>query len=142
MSNDEQIEELKRLIEEEKEIRRAPSRKFRKKAKSDPVLRARITAQMRMYRQNPEVKKRENDKNIIYKKQRMIRDAGRPKPSMCEVCNRGGRIVFDHCHNTKQFRGWICHNCNVVLGLVDDDITTLEKLVVYLRAYSHVEQDK
>jgi len=55
-----------------------------------------------------------------------------PKPTVCDVCDRGGRIVFDHCHHSDAFRGWICHNCNVVLGLVNDDPEILTKLAAYL----------
>lgn len=62
------------------------------------------------------------------------RKAGRPMPEMCDICNRGGRIVFDHCHNSSKFRGWLCQSCNVVLGLVNEDIVLLEKLIVYLKA--------
>jgi hypothetical protein len=29
-------------------------------------------------------------------------------------------MVWDHCHKTGVFRGWICHRCNKVLGLIKD----------------------
>jgi len=60
--------------------------------------------------------------------------AGRPKPDKCEVCARpGSRIVFDHDHQRGHFRAWICHECNVVLGLVQDDPNILLMLVAYLK---------
>ena len=65
------------------------------------------------------------------KRQEMI--AGRPRPSVCEICGRSGRITFDHCHNTGAFRGWICFNCNVLLGHANDDPELLERLAAYLR---------
>jgi hypothetical protein len=58
--------------------------------------------------------------------------AGRRKPDKCELCGRIGRIYFDHSHKTGNFRGWICVRCNTVLGLVGDNIETLELLIKYL----------
>ena len=59
--------------------------------------------------------------------------AGRPKPSVCEICRTGEfRIVFDHCHKHGHFRGWICDRCNRVLGLVRDNSRLLKKMAKYL----------
>lgn len=59
--------------------------------------------------------------------------AGRPKPKTCEICGRSDRrIHWDHDHQTMKFRGWICSNCNVALGMVEDSTETLKKLVTYL----------
>ena len=60
------------------------------------------------------------------------RIAGRPKPEICEVCGKKGRICFDHCHNTGKFRGWICEQCNVILGYSRDDSKILRLLAEYL----------
>jgi hypothetical protein len=59
--------------------------------------------------------------------------AARPKPDCCDVCggNRG-MIVFDHCHRTNHFRGWLCNGCNRALGFVDDDPQRLRMLAAYL----------
>ena len=61
--------------------------------------------------------------------------AGRPKPPACEVCGRVPRkesLHWDHDHNTGEFRGWLCGNCNRALGLVGDNPTTLRNLASYL----------
>jgi hypothetical protein len=61
--------------------------------------------------------------------------AGRPKPERCEACGNTGNskgIVFDHCHNRHHFRGWLCSNCNVALGLLKDDPNRLRQLLAYL----------
>jgi hypothetical protein len=61
--------------------------------------------------------------------------APRPRPSACEVCgSKGGRngIVFDHCHNSGLFRGWLCSGCNTALGAVRDSRETLLRLADYL----------
>ena len=54
------------------------------------------------------------------------------KPSECEVCGSNNRIVYDHCHKTGEFRGWICNACNVALGLVSDDPGILRALARYI----------
>ena len=32
------------------------------------------------------------------------------------------KLVFDHCHETLQHRGWLCDNCNRAMGMLGDDI--------------------
>lgn len=55
------------------------------------------------------------------------------KPKRCDVCKKNGRrICFDHCHKSKKFRGWLCHQCNVVLGYAGDSPKLLRKLADYL----------
>ena len=62
--------------------------------------------------------------------------AGRPRPALCEVCNRRPDpkkgLHFDHCHQRGHFRGWLCRSCNLTLGYVQDDPRILLKLVAYL----------
>lgn len=69
--------------------------------------------------------------------QRLEIKAGRNKPENCEICgihesNFSKSLHFDHNHGTGEFRGWICHSCNTALGLVNDDIEILNKLINYL----------
>jgi hypothetical protein len=60
--------------------------------------------------------------------------AGRPRASKCEICLEKGKTVFDHCHNSGMFRGWICDRCNKTLGMVKDSPKLLKKLARYLEA--------
>jgi recombination endonuclease VII len=64
------------------------------------------------------------------------RRAGRKKPKKCEVCNRVGKICFDHCHRSDKFRGWICDDCNVALGRMNDSPKLLRKLLTYAENFS------
>lgn len=59
--------------------------------------------------------------------------APRPKPNNCEVCGAMDNICLDHDHKTNKFRGWICHRCNVALGMVKDNSETLIALAEYLK---------
>ena len=69
-----------------------------------------------------------------YWAKRRAAEAGRPKPDYCDVCGRHHkRIVFDHCHQRDVFRGWLCHDCNLILGHAHDNPDVLLKLVAYLK---------
>lgn len=57
----------------------------------------------------------------------------------CAVCDRitnddGTALAVDHDHATGEIRGLLCKAHNVVLGLVDDDPTQLERLIAYLNS--------
>ena len=41
----------------------------------------------------------------------------------------------DHCHDTDQVRGQLCHSCNKAVGFAQDDIEALLGLVEYLRKH-------
>ena len=51
----------------------------------------------------------------------------------CEVCADVGVLCWDHDHATGQFRGWLCRQCNSVLGFVEDSTERLAKLILYLQ---------
>jgi len=60
-----------------------------------------------------------------------------PQPPLgtpCECCARiGEKLQLDHDHaGAHQFRGWLCKNCNVGLGLLGDRAETLDLAVAYL----------
>jgi hypothetical protein len=54
----------------------------------------------------------------------------------CQICDQPqderGRLHVDHCHATGKFRGFLCSNCNCAIGLLKDDIGTLNKAIAYL----------
>jgi hypothetical protein len=68
-----------------------------------------------------------------------------PKDHKCPVCLRneqelagcGGKKsspwVLDHDHLTGRFRGWLCHNCNRMLGALKDDFDTMDRIREYLK---------
>ena len=39
---------------------------------------------------------------------------------------------LDHCHETGDFRGWLCKKCNTGLGLLGDNVTELSRAIKYL----------
>ena len=70
-----------------------------------------------------------------------------PKDYRCPICNRDsieaqGHSIkkkqvwcADHDHNTNQFRGWLCHKCNLGLGNFADDVSRLTSAIKYLKNY-------
>lgn len=54
----------------------------------------------------------------------------------CALCDKleknGDRLVFDHCHKTNTFRGYLHNSCNRSLGTLGDDIHGLLKALNYL----------
>ena len=59
----------------------------------------------------------------------------RPSDGLCECC--GGptkKFYLDHCHETGEFREWVCRACNTGVGMVDE-IEHLEKRIAFLKAY-------
>ena len=70
----------------------------------------------------------------------------------CPICQRDHKEIvesqgkkkkafaLDHCHQTSEFRGWICGNCNLGLGCLNDSIETLQNAIDYLRGCNGKEE--
>lgn len=41
-------------------------------------------------------------------------------------------LHWDHCHKTGKFRGWLCRNCNLMVGYAKDCPKTLRRAAEYL----------
>lgn len=107
-------------------------------------LRARQREWSRRYNAKPEAKAKARDRARRYRQQNpnlyrnykvalQEAEAGRPKTDYCEICgNTEQRIMFDHCHQRGVFRGWICINCNSILGYANDDPDHLRKVIAYI----------
>lgn len=59
----------------------------------------------------------------------------------CEICHSEfgadayKNSYIDHNHQTGQFRGLLCSQCNTSLGLLKEDESRFEKCIAYLRKY-------
>lgn len=42
----------------------------------------------------------------------------------------------DHCHTTGRIRGLLCHNCNVSIGHLKEDLVRIRALLAYLERHS------
>lgn len=66
---------------------------------------------------------------------------GAPVPQdHCDCCGRNPResrrgnqsLCLDHDHVTGAFRGWLCHACNLGIGLLGDNADSLRRALAYL----------
>lgn len=49
----------------------------------------------------------------------------------CEVCSIEIDLVIDHCHDTGNFRGVLCRQCNAAIGLLKENKENIKKLLEY-----------
>lgn len=139
----------KKYHAERREERNAKNRaRYRDKPKiiTEKQLKAKNAARRRWYEKHKEEhnkKRREQYKQLgmatyyrSFRRFQREKIAQRPRPEFCEVCgDNQTRISFDHCHNTGDFRGWICFHCNAALGHVRDNPDTLRKLASYIETH-------
>ena len=68
----------------------------------------------------------------VAQKEQLFRD----QKGCCAACNDSFETTksthVDHIHETKIIRGLLCRNCNIALGLVNDEIKRLHALISYL----------
>lgn len=63
----------------------------------------------------------------------VIGDIPARPPTHCEICGAPDiKLNMDHCHETGQFRGFLCNNCNLGIGLLGDTAESVGKAVRYL----------
>lgn len=66
----------------------------------------------------------------------------------CAICDEatesaaGRALSVDHDHATKAVRGLLCHPCNILLGMVDDDPQMLLRAILYLAKHGAVPERK
>jgi hypothetical protein len=69
-----------------------------------------------------------------------IEKAKEMKAAPCAICGADGSLFqnsmhIDHCHRTGKVRGTLCHHCNLTLGFLKDDVSTLDKIKDYLNEH-------
>lgn len=58
---------------------------------------------------------------------------------LCKICKTfPERLVIDHCHETGEVRGLLCHYCNVGLGWFRDSTDSLKSAIKYLNSTESV----
>ena len=68
-------------------------------------------------------------REITYK----VRKNAPISPLNCDMCGKyEQKLKLDHDHETHEFRGWLCDNCNRGLGYLGDNIQGLERAILYL----------
>lgn len=100
--------------------------------------------QCKKYRQEHPEKQRQFDLkrkfNITIDKYNMLLIE---QNNLCAICSKSETILdkktnqpralaVDHCHLTGKIRGLLCAKCNTALGLLSDDLNTIDKAKEYL----------
>jgi hypothetical protein len=110
---------------------RALDKFYRRKYKGEP--------QRKYYERNKDARnadslKRWHKNSERYRRAKYDCFATRPMPLHCEACKELFKkaACFDHDHSTGKFRGWLCNDCNLALGLLKDSRQRIQGLVGYL----------
>lgn len=45
------------------------------------------------------------------------------------------QLSVDHCHTTNKIRSFLCNNCNRTLGMVNDNVELLQKMIDYVNLH-------
>ncbi len=57
---------------------------------------------------------------------------------VCAICHKSNGDIplgVDHDHETGKVRGLLCNKCNLILGMIKDDIDLLIIMEQYLESY-------
>jgi hypothetical protein len=101
-----------------------------------------VSSGMKGRHHTDETKKKISVKNWkggeLTRRQKNELKCGRRTPERCDICSALGQefkkgLCFDHDHNTGKFRGWLCPNCNTVLGLAKESVMIFESLIKYIK---------
>jgi len=118
-----QLKNRKPMTPEQKAKRNVRSKK---KYQEDPNYRI---SQLARTRRNHLVRRygiTEEDRDALAKKQK----------HKCAVCRRETKLYIDHCHKSKKVRGLLCHKCNVMVGMAEDNGATLRAAAAYVEEAS------
>ncbi|MFY7788329.1 MAG: endonuclease domain-containing protein [Thermoflexibacteraceae bacterium] len=72
---------------------------------------------------------------VAYEKKHPIPPIG--ESFTCPICQNTiirqfkNDVVLDHSHKDGQIRGWICRQCNSSLGMMDEDVSILERAILW-----------
>jgi hypothetical protein len=66
-----------------------------------------------------------------------FREKERPQiGTACDCCSRTDKkLILDHCHITDTFRGWLCQNCNLGIGRLNDSLQGVKNALKYLEKF-------
>lgn len=71
-----------------------------------------------------------------------------PEGTKCDLCGKltkkGDDLVFDHCHKTNKFRGYLHNSCNRALGVLGDNASGALRFLNYVNKSEKkkITQDK
>jgi hypothetical protein len=71
----------------------------------------------------------------------------RPEPPYpCDNCHKPivttKTLQLDHDHETQQFRGWLCKECNISIGNLGDNVKGMIQAAIYLNRTEKVLREE
>jgi Recombination endonuclease VII len=121
-----------------------------KRIKADPILLDTFRKQRRdrkrqRYKEDVDFREKEcrgarawyhNNKSKSLNTKRRSELKYKAQPGICEICKKYKEKLYrDHCHASGYWRGFICHNCNTILGHAKDSIDILREAINYLERF-------
>ena len=59
-----------------------------------------------------------------------------PEGTVCRLCSKPGTksnpLVFDHHHELDVFRGYCCNRCNIGMGALGDNVSSIARVLKYM----------
>ena len=123
------------------------ARKNRYRAKSGVKEKERKYARTRIARMYETKKGRDHLRSLSFKTHHGITRSEantmiEAQNGLCAICKKPpkgkgncSRLHVDHCHSTNKIRLMLCSNCNRALGFVDENIETLQAMIVYIKSH-------
>ena len=121
-------------LPEVKEEHRLNVQRHHEENKNNPEYKEKQRLAKKRYREKNPQKVRDSNKKSKYK----LTDEQLAALKAVEICQNPGcnnpATCIDHCHDSLQVRGRLCHGCNVALGHLSEDPARITGLVDYLKA--------
>jgi hypothetical protein len=66
-------------------------------------------------------------------------DKLRDQAKECPICKTQTKLHLDHNHRTGFNREFLCPNCNMALGLLNEDPERMKRMIAYVRKHEREE---
>ena len=69
-----------------------------------------------------------------------------PEGTVCRLCGKTGTksnpLVFDHHHDLDVFRGYCCNRCNIGMGALGDNVSSIARVLKYMNETEGVSKEQ
>lgn len=92
--------------------------------------------QQKQIKSSEKWRKKNHVKKLAYRyntSEKEILDMLTKQDGKCAICKKKTNVPhLDHCHSSGILRGWLCRECNLGLGLFQDNKQVLKNAIKYL----------